>query len=55
MNELKRATEDVVRKYSELLSAVERKHHNESRHETALRYIKQCEEPTHNAAKGGRK
>ena len=30
-------------KYDELIMAVERKHPNETRHETALRYIKETE------------
>ena len=33
----------IVDKYNELLLAVEEKHPNETRHETALRYIKEAE------------
>lgn len=35
---------DVQRKYDELLFAVGMKHHGESRHETALRYIRRAEQ-----------
>jgi hypothetical protein len=38
--------------YLELLVAVGRKFPNESRHETALRYILSAESQTHEAAKG---
>ena len=39
-------------RYQELLYAVQRKFPNESRHETALRYIKHAEAPSYsNAAK----
>ena len=38
-------------KYEELIMAVEKKHPSETRHETALRYIKWCEEPKGIAAK----
>jgi hypothetical protein len=41
---------DVARKYSELIYAVSTKHPGQSRHETALMYIKQCEEPSCNHA-----
>lgn len=34
---------DVARLYHELLYAVESKHYGESRHETALRYIRSAE------------
>ena len=36
---------DVSVKYQELLYAVETKHPGETRHETALRYIRQAETP----------
>lgn len=45
-DELKQAREDkerVEEKYYELIYQVAKKHPNESRHETALRYIKQAE------------
>ena len=42
---------DLRRKYEELLMMVARKFPNESRHETALRYIRQMEEPKTTAAK----
>ena len=35
--------DDLEQKYHELIYAVENKHPNETRHETALRYIKACE------------
>lgn len=38
---------EVHTKYNELLMAVERKHPEETRHETALRYIKEVEEASH--------
>lgn len=38
------------RLYDELLYQVVKKHPNESRHETALRYIRQAEAPSNNAA-----
>lgn len=41
-NELER----LRKKYDELIFAVGIKYHAESRHETALRYIKRMEEPT---------
>lgn len=34
---------DIEKKYYELLYAVSRKHPNETRHQTALRYIQQAE------------
>tara|TARA_R110000851_G_C13102760_1_gene569293 strand:+ start:60350 stop:60583 length:234 start_codon:yes stop_codon:yes gene_type:complete len=42
----------MTNKYNELISAVETKHPGESRHQTALRYIKQAEAPSVNAAAG---
>ena len=41
----------IVDSYNELIMAVERKWPNETRHETALRYIKQMEEPSDTMAK----
>ena len=38
------ALDDLRRKYSELLYAVASKHPQETRHETALRYIRQAED-----------
>ena len=38
-------------KYYELIMAVKRKWPNESRHETALRYIQEAEKPTNETAK----
>lgn len=35
---------DLRAKYNELLMAVGRKHEGETRHQTALRYIRQAEE-----------
>jgi hypothetical protein len=40
---------DYKAKYFELLFAVGLKHAGESRHETALRYIRQAEEPSNEA------
>lgn len=39
--------DDVVRKYEELLYAVNRKFPDETRHQTALRYIKTAEAPSY--------
>lgn len=36
---------DVSKEYYELLYNVSKKYPNETRHQTALRYIKICEEP----------
>jgi|SRR5690606_6923971 len=51
-------TEEVGEKYNELLYAVGRKYPGETRHETALRYIRQAESSDSGAAKsaeiGGR-
>jgi hypothetical protein len=41
----------VLAKYNELLYAVGNKYPNETRHETALRYIRKAEEPVTNAKK----
>ena len=38
--------------YSQLIMEVSKKYPNESRHQTALRYIKQMEEPSDCAGKG---
>ena len=44
--------DDVVHKYEELLYAVHRKFPDETRHQTALRYIKTAESPSYtNAAR----
>jgi hypothetical protein len=40
----------LVEKYDELLYSVGNKYPNESRHETALRYIRNSENPTDNIA-----
>lgn len=45
-------TERDAEKYRELLFAVQRKFPNETRHETALRYIRRMEEPSQNAMEG---
>lgn len=45
------ASEAVQDKYHELLYAVSRKHPGESRHETALRYIRQAESQDHGPAR----
>jgi hypothetical protein len=45
---------EVERLYNELLYAVQRMYPNESRHETALRYIRRMEEPSDNPAMGGK-
>jgi hypothetical protein len=42
---------ELSEKYHELLMAVERKFPGESRHQTALRYIRRAEEPATTAAK----
>ena len=34
---------DMANSYNELMAAVETKHEGETRHQTALRYIKACE------------
>ena len=41
---------DEVRKYEELLYAVQRKFPDETRHQTALRYIKTAESPSYTNA-----
>lgn len=41
---------DVVQKYEELLYAVHRKFPDETRHQTALRYIKTAESPSYTNA-----
>jgi Lon protease-like protein len=50
VSEQKPSVPEVEAKYSELLMAVARKFPNETRHETALKYIKQMEEPSKSAA-----
>jgi hypothetical protein len=42
-NELKAKIEETLTRYDELLFAVERKWQGETRHETALRYIRETE------------
>lgn len=42
---------ELEKKYHELLMAVGKKYPNESRHETALRYIREREEPNDDIAK----
>lgn len=42
--------DDVVQKYEELLYAVHRKFPDETRHQTALRYIKTAEAPSYTNA-----
>lgn len=42
--------EDKWEKYNELILAVETKYPNESRHETALRYIREAENKDNNVA-----
>ena len=42
--------DDVVQKYEELLYAVHRKFPDETRHQTALRYIKTAESPSYTNA-----
>ena len=49
-NELRARHAALVEKYAELLFAVGNKYPNESRHETALRYIRNAEKPTDNIA-----
>ena len=44
----------LERKYDELMHAVQRKFEGESRHETALRYIREAEQPTGEASAEGR-
>lgn len=45
--------DDVVQKYGELLYAVHKKFPDETRHQTALRYIKKAESPSYtNTAMG---
>lgn len=41
--ELELEVKDLMKKYNELIMSVERKHEGESRHETALRYIREAE------------
>ena len=43
------ARREIEEKYSELLYAVGKKHKDETRHETALRYIKNAEQGEHRA------
>jgi hypothetical protein len=43
-NDLARALHDLQDKYNELIYAVERKHPDEDRHATALRYIRRAEQ-----------
>jgi len=43
VNKLLAAISEAEAKYQELIMAVETKCHDESRHETALKYIKSCE------------
>jgi hypothetical protein len=45
------ALEGVNQRYNELIMAVESKEPNETRHETALRYITERETPSENCAK----
>lgn len=47
------AAEKDAAKYQELIYAVGRKFHDETRHETAMKYIRQMEEPSKNAAMKG--
>ena len=49
-NELRARHAALVEKYNELLYSVGNKYPNESRHETALRYIRNAEKPTDNIA-----
>ena len=42
---------DIEEKYNELIMAVERKFMDETRHQTALRYIKESEQFENNVAK----
>lgn len=42
--------DDVAQKYEELLYAVQRKFPDETRHQTALRYIKTAESPSYTNA-----
>lgn len=44
--QLARQVEALEAKYNELIHAVETKHPDETRHETALRYITQAESPS---------
>ena len=46
---LKEEIDELKKKYGELLFAVSIKHPDESRHETALRYIQQAEQQQDNA------
>ena len=48
---LEGALQQVERLYNELLMAVCRKHPGETRHETALRYIRSCERSAEQPAK----
>lgn len=43
--------EEIKQKYHELLYAVAKKYAGETRHQTALRYIKECEEESCDAAR----
>lgn len=45
--------DQLHKKYYELIMAVEQKHPNESRHETALRYIRERENSGDNVTKAG--
>lgn len=44
-------TRDIADKYLELVSAVENKFEGETRHQTALRYIREREQPTTNGSR----
>lgn len=48
-NKRARKSNELRKKYNELLFAVESKFPNETRHETALRYIKEAEENANNS------
>jgi seryl-tRNA synthetase len=50
-DELRIRVKELGEKYNELIMAVERKWPNESRHETALKYIKGCESSASNIGK----
>lgn len=46
IKKLEKETNKLVTKYEELIFAVESKFPNETRHQTALRYIKEREHPS---------
>lgn len=50
---LKLLEPDIARKYNELLYAVAKKYPGETRHETALRYIREREQPFEYNGVGG--